>query len=160
MNLLRMPAVLLLSSLCLCSCRHQPDNLSAKAFQVLEASRTGLDFVNKLTPTEQFNVIKYMYFYNGGGIGAGDFNNDGKIDLFFAANQGENKLYLNEGDLHFTDVTKAATIPQDSGWSTGVSVVDINNDGWLDIYICRVGQLQGLPVSHNQLLICQGRNKD
>src|SRR5579872_6402362 len=138
MNLLRMPAVLLLSSLCLCSCRHQPDNLSAKAFQVLEASRTGLDFVNKLTPTEQFNVIKYMYFYNGAGVGAGDFNNDGRIDLFFAANQGGDKLFLNKGGLQFQDATAAAAIPQDGGWSTGVSVVDINNDGLLDIYICKV----------------------
>ncbi|HSC36787.1 MAG TPA: CRTAC1 family protein, partial [Chitinophagaceae bacterium] len=91
---------------------------------------------------------------------AGDFNNDGKIDLFFAANQGDNKLFLNTGGLHFNDVTKAAQVPQDGGWSTGVSVVDINNDGLLDIYICRVGQLKGLPASYNQLLVCQGIGKD
>ncbi len=101
-----------------------------------------------------------MYFYNGAGVGAGDFNNDGAIDLFFAANQGEDKLFLNKGGLHFQDATTAAGIPQDGGWSTGVSVVDINNDGLLDIYICKVGRLEGLPVTHNQLLVCQGIDKD
>lgn len=129
-------------------------------FVVLEHAQTGLDFSNTLHPTREFNVFDYMYFYNGGGIGAGDFNNDGKIDLFFAANQGNNQLYLNTGNLHFKDVTEAARIPRDSGWSTGVSVVDINNDGLLDIYICKVGKLKGLPSSHNQLLICQGIDKN
>lgn len=124
-------------------------------FEVLDNNRTGLNFSNKLTSTEQFNVFKYMYFYNGSGAGAGDFNNDGKIDLFFASNQGENKIYLNDGNLKFRDVTAAAKIPQDGGWSTGVSVVDINNDGLLDIYVCRVGKHEILK-SKNQLLICQG----
>ncbi len=112
--------------------------------------------MNALHPTRAFNVFDYMYFFNGGGIGAGDFNNDGRIDLFFAANQTQNKLYLNTGDLHFKDVTTEAGIPNDGTWSTGVSVVDINNDGLLDIYICHVGQLEGLPKAHNQLLVCQG----
>jgi len=129
------------------------------AFEVLDANRTGLDFDNKLTPTPQFNVFDYMYYYNGAGVGAADFNNDGKIDLFFAANQSDDKLYLNEGNLHFKDVTKEAKIAEDGGWSTGVSVVDINNDGLLDIYICRVGNYKILK-SHNQLLICQGIDKD
>src|ERR1043165_10023305 len=70
-------------------------------FDVLDADKTGLDFANKLNPTLHFNVFDYMYFYNGAGVGAGDFNNDGKIDLFFAANQSDDKLYLNEGNLHF-----------------------------------------------------------
>jgi len=104
-------------------------------FEVLTNKQTGLDFSNKLTATAEFNMFKYMYFYNGAGVGAGDFNNDGLIDLFFSANQGDNKLYLNKGNLKFEDVTTAAKIPQDGGWSTGVSVVDINNDGMLDIYI-------------------------
>jgi hypothetical protein len=115
--------------------------------------------MNKLTPTQQFNVIKYMYYYNGAGIGAGDFDNDGRTDLFFAANQGDDKLYLNKGGLRFQDVTAAAKIPQDGGWSTGVSVVDINNDGYLDLYICRVGNHETLH-SHNQLLICQGKDSN
>ncbi|HMG67844.1 MAG TPA: VCBS repeat-containing protein, partial [Chitinophagaceae bacterium] len=111
-------------------------------FEVLDHDRTGLDFVNKLKPTQQFNMFNYMYFYNGAGIGAGDFNNDGLIDLFFASNQEENKLYLNKGKMKFEDVSKESQIPQDGGWSTGVSVVDINNDGLLDIYICRVGNYE------------------
>ena len=129
------------------------------AFEALESSRTGLDFANKLNPTKEFNVFNYMYYYNGGGVGVGDFNNDGLIDVFFAANQSKNRIYLNQGNLKFKDVTVEAQIPEDGGWSTGVSVVDINNDGLLDIYICRVGNLEVLQ-SHNQLLVCQGINKE
>ena len=129
------------------------------AFTVLDSKRTGLDFVNKLTPTAQFNMFNYMYFFNGAGVGAGDFNNDGLIDLFFDSNQGQNKLYINEGNLHFKDVTAEAKIPNDGGWSTGVSVVDINNDGLLDIYICRVGNYEVLK-SKNQFLICDHIDKN
>ena len=128
-------------------------------FEVLEQDKTGLDFVNRLIPGKEFNMFNYMYFYNGAGVGAGDFNNDGLIDLFFASNQGENKLYINKGKLKFADVSKEARLPQDSGWSTGVSVVDINNDGLLDIYVCRVGKYEVLH-SKNQFLICKGINKD
>lgn len=124
-------------------------------FEVLKDDKTGLHFNNQVTPTADFNMFKYMYFYNGAGIGAGDFNNDGLIDLFFASNQGDNKLYINEGKLQFKDVTTAAAIPQDKAWSTGVSVVDINNDGLLDIYVCRVGNFEILH-SKNQLLVCKG----
>ncbi|MBS1746365.1 MAG: VCBS repeat-containing protein [Bacteroidetes bacterium] len=100
-----------------------------------------------------------MYFYNGAGVAAGDFNNDGKVDLFFASNQGQNKIYINTGNMHFKDVTAEAHIPNDGGWSTGVSVADVNNDGLLDIYVCRVGKYEILN-SHNELLICKGINKD
>lgn len=123
-------------------------------FEVLEDNRTGLHFANKLTQTNTINMLRYMYFYNGAGVGAGDFNNDGLIDLFFAANQQPNKLYLNTGNLQFKDATGEAHIPQDTAWSTGVSVADVNNDGLLDIYVCRVGNYESLQ-SHNQLLICE-----
>lgn len=139
------------------SCKNE--STVPEIFELMHDSKTGLHFENKLTPSQQFNIFKYLYFYNGAGIGAGDFNNDGKIDLFFAANQGQNKLYLNEGDLKFKDVSDEAKIPNDGGWSTGVSVVDINNDGLLDIYICRVGHYESLN-SRNQLLICQGIGKN
>jgi enediyne biosynthesis protein E4 len=144
----------------------KPKIISEPAFEVLHADKSGLHFNNKLTPTTRFNMFKYMYFYNGAGIGAGDFNNDGLIDLFFSSNQGENKIFINQGNLpagkaglKFKDVTNEAEIPQDHGWSTGVSVVDINNDGLLDIYICKVGNYETLH-SKNQLLICQGVNKN
>src|SRR5580704_5655634 len=111
------------------ACNSSSNKNEPALFEILEQSKTGLNFSNTLTPTQQFNVFKYMYFYNGGGVGAGDFNNDGKIDVFFASNQGDNKLFLNEGNLHFKDVTAEAKIPEDGGWSTGISVIDINNDG-------------------------------
>ncbi|MEJ7739326.1 MAG: VCBS repeat-containing protein [Chitinophagaceae bacterium] len=128
-------------------------------FQVLNDKKTGINFSNKLIPTQQFNIFKYLYFYNGGGVGAGDFNNDGLVDLFFTANQSKNKLYLNKGELRFKDVTAEAKIPADGAWSTGTSVIDINNDGLLDIYICRVGNHKTLH-SHNQLLLCKGIDKN
>src|SRR4029450_12668075 len=87
--------------------KHENKNAT---FEVLSDDKTGLHFVNSLKATQEFNMFDYMYFYNGAGIGAGDFNKDGLIDLFFASNQGENKLYLNKGKLKFTDVTKEAQI--------------------------------------------------
>lgn len=125
------------------------------AFTVLYADSTGLNFTNTITPSSDFNMFTYMYFYNGAGVGAGDFNQDGKIDLFFAANQQQCKLYLNEGHLKFKDITTAAGIPTTAGWHTGVSVADVNNDGLLDIYISRVSGFEML-TGHNELLICAG----
>lgn len=124
-------------------------------FEALRSDKTGLHFNNRLTPLPDFNMLKYMYFYNGAGAGAGDLNNDGLTDLFFASNQGQNKLFLNKGKLQFEDKTTAAKIPNDGGWSTGVSIADVNDDGLLDIYVCRVGNYEKLQ-SKNQLLICKG----
>lgn len=128
---------------------------AASLFEVLDSKSTGLNFTNQLTPTPAFNLFSYMYYYNGAGIGSGDFNNDGLIDLFFSANQKRNALYLNRGGMHFEDVSAASGIPADPAWSTGVSVVDINNDGLLDLYICRVSNFLHLKGS-NQLLVCTG----
>ena len=99
--------------------------------------------------------LEKISYYNGDGVATGDFNNDGKADIFFASNEGDNQLYLNKGALKFTEVSKEAQIPQDSAWNTGLSVVDVNNDGLLDIYICRLGNFEKF-VSKNQLLICVG----
>ncbi len=151
-------ACLLLTIAVLSGCKSE-ENTKQTLFEVLDHEKTGLEFVNRLKPGKDFNMFNYMYFYNGAGVGAGDFNNDGLIDLFFASNQGENKLYINKGKLEFVDVTKESAIPQDNGWSTGVSVVDINNDGLLDIYVCRVGNYEVLH-SKNQFLICKGVNKN
>jgi hypothetical protein len=128
-------------------------------FEVLDANKTGIQFSNTLHPDSVLNLFQYLYYYNGAGVAAGDFNNDGKIDLFFAANQEKNALYLNEGNLKFRDVTDSSHLPQDGGWSTGVTVADVNGDGLLDIYICKVGDYLNLH-SHNQLLICTGIDKN
>ena len=141
----------------LTSCKQKMQE--AVLFDILENKQTGLDFANKLLSSDSFNLFKYMYFYNGAGLGAGDFNNDGKVDLFFSSNQGKNTLYLNKGNLQFSDVTIEANIPADQAWNTGVSIVDINHDGLLDIYVCRVGNYRVLH-SKNQLLVCTGINKN
>ncbi|HRI22567.1 MAG TPA: VCBS repeat-containing protein, partial [Panacibacter sp.] len=91
--------------------RCNTEKVGQPLFQILEQGSTGLNFTNKLLPTDSFNVFHYMYYYNGAGVGAGDFNNDGLTDLFFAANQGDDKIFLNEGKLHFKDVTVQAKIP-------------------------------------------------
>ncbi len=155
------PAYLLIVLLAIFACnnKNQDSITAAPMFELLESKQTGLDFTNQLSPSDSFNIFQYMYFYNGAGVGAGDFNNDGKIDLFFASNQGLNKIYLNQGGLKFKDVTKEAGIPEDGRWSTGVSVIDINNDGLLDLYICRVGNFESLH-GKNQLLVCKGINKN
>lgn len=128
-------------------------------FSVLDHESTGLHFQNRMNPTPDFNLFSYMYFYNGAGVGAADFNNDGLIDLYFAASQQRDRLYLNKGELKFEDISDASGIPTDSAWSTGVSVVDINADGWADIYICQVGQYKGLK-GRNRLLVNQGTDKN
>jgi hypothetical protein len=125
------------------------------AFEVHDAAATGIEFANILKADSAFNMFKYMYFYNGAGICAGDFNNDGLIDLYFAGNQVSDELYLNKGALTFDNISEKAGIPRDGGWSTGVSVVDINADGLLDIYVCRVGKFETL-TGHNLLLINTG----
>ena len=136
---------------------HACSGNQSKQFVLLQPETTGLNFTNELKSTQDFNMFKYMYFYNGAGCAAADFNNDGLTDLFFASNQGSNRIYLNEGKLHFKDITQQAGIPDDGGWSTGVSIADVNNDGWNDIYICRVDSFEILK-GRNQLLICKGLN--
>ncbi|HNL39766.1 MAG TPA: VCBS repeat-containing protein, partial [Saprospiraceae bacterium] len=114
---------------------------------------TGLNFENVLHQSGEFNIFNYMYFFNGGGVGAGDFNNDGQTDLFFTSNMGESKMFLNQGGLTFKDVTPETGISSPNGWTTGVSVVDINNDGLLDLYIGRLGEYQNIR-GQNQLFVC------
>lgn len=140
------------------ACGHKDDS-GKPLFTVVDSGKTGIDFANNLVSTPELNMFRYMYFFNGAGVGAGDFNNDGFTDLFFAANQGQARLYLNKGGLQFTNVTKQSGIPDDGGWSTGVSVVDINNDGLLDIYLCRVSRFAGLTKG-NLLLVCDSIRSD
>lgn len=125
-------------------------------FVTVPATETAISFSNNLTETAEDNVLNYEYFYNGGGVAAGDFNNDGLVDLFFTGNQVNNALYLNKGNLKFEDITEKANIKNEIGaWNTGVSLVDINADGFLDIYVCRSG-LRENSLRKNQLFINQG----
>lgn len=137
------------------SCKSEQEDVR---FRLLSAEETGIDFSNNLTPTNEQNIFSYMYFYNGSGVGAGDFNNDGLVDLYFAANTNANKIYLNKGEMRFEDITEkafnAAETKKSKGWSNGVSVVDINQDGKLDIYVSQVGGFEGF-TAHNLLFVCK-----
>ncbi|AWV99944.1 VCBS repeat-containing protein [Arcticibacterium luteifluviistationis] len=128
-------------------------------FELLTSEKTGITFNNEITPSNDLNIFRYMYFYNGAGIGAGDFNNDGLIDVFFSANQGQNELYINKGKLTFENISQKAGIIKNGGWSTGVSVVDINQDGLLDIYVSQVGDFEVLHAK-NLLFICEKIDAD
>lgn len=144
------------SLLVLISCSPKPDlQLEESLFIRLPIQKTGIDFINTLTETEEFNIVEYLYFYNGGGVAAGDINNDGLVDLYFSSNQGPNKLYLNKGGMVFEDITLSAGLASDHPWKTGVSMVDINGDGLLDIYVCRLGNWKGI-VGKNELYINNG----
>ena len=138
----------------LASC-HQSNTL----FEQLPASKTGVDFNNVMEESADFNVLEYGYFYNGGGVAAGDFNNDGLIDLYFTGNLSANKMYLNQGNLAFKDITEAAGVAAADGWNTGVSLVDINADGWLDVYVCR-SAAKNAQLRRNLLFINVSTSKD
>ena len=124
-------------------------------FTRLTEKQSGIDFNNKLSYTEQLNPYTYKNFYNGGGVGIGDINNDGRPDIFFCGNQVSNKLYLNKGGMKFEDITEQAGLMSQNVWSAGVSMVDINGDGLLDIYVCKSGPPGG-DKRHNELFINNG----
>ena len=126
-----------------------------KMFTTLSAAESGITFENTLPETPEANIITYEYFYNGGGVAAGDFNNDGLVDLYFTANLAENKLFLNLGNFKFKDITKSSGAGGKRGWKTGVSVADVNGDGFLDIYVCYSGDVDP-QHRHNQLFINNG----
>ncbi|MEM1218652.1 MAG: VCBS repeat-containing protein, partial [Bacteroidota bacterium] len=124
-------------------------------FQTISAAQSGIDFQNDVQYTEEFNVYTYRNFYNGGGVGIGDINNDGLSDLYFCGNQVDNKLYLNRGNFQFEDVTEQAGVACPNVWSTGVSMADINQDGWLDLFVTKAGAPGG-ENRHNELFINNG----
>ncbi len=134
-------------------------NQKAVLFDSLDAEKTNLFVANTLTPTKDWNAFEYMYFYNGGGLIAADFNNDQLIDLFFTTNQKGKQLFLNQGNLSFKNSTTKAQINHQEGWHTGASVVDINGDGYLDIYVCKVSNDSNNKVE-NEFWICNGTNKN
>ncbi|MBI1227748.1 MAG: RNA-binding protein [Bacteroidetes bacterium] len=127
-------------------------------FQSLPASETGIHFSNRITENDTFNILSYEYVYNGGGVGIGDFNNDGLQDVFFTGNMAGNQLYLNKGNFKFEDVTETAGIAAKNRWNSGVAVVDINNDGWLDLYVCAT-TYQPSSRRANSLFVNNGNSK-
>ena len=126
-----------------------------KRLESLPMSVTNIDFENRLTSDESFNIVDYLYFYNGGGVAVGDVNNDGLQDIYFTGNQVENKLYLNKGNLKFDDITKQANVASPGPWKTGVAMADVNADGFVDIYVSRVGKYLGIN-GKNELFINNG----
>lgn len=126
----------------LISCDSKTEN-NITLFELLSSERTKIDFENNITYTNEFNIYTYRNFYNGGGVGLGDVNNDGLLDVYLTANQLPNRLYINKGNFVFEDVTDTAKLSGNRAWSTGVSMVDINSDGWLDIYVCNSGDVNG-----------------
>lgn len=126
-----------------------------KAFELLPSSKTGVTFNNKLTESDTFNVMEFDYIYNGGGVGVGDVNNDGLTDIYFAGNMVSGALYLNKGNFVFEDITLPANV-QTSQWCTGVSMIDINQDGLLDIYISTLQPHEKKPAVPNILFLNKG----
>lgn len=124
-------------------------------FVSMASEKTYIGFTNTLEQTSEFNIIEYLYFYNGGGVAAGDVNNDGLTDLYFTGNQRSNKLYLNKGDFVFEDITESAGVAGTGNWKTGVTMADVNGDGYLDIFVCGVGKYKNF-TGRNQLFINNG----
>ena len=139
------------------SCQKEEEKKST-LFTLLNPEETGVHFENTLTSSSELNILEYLYFYNGGGVAAGDINNDGLVDLFFTGNQVPNKLYLNKGNLKFEDISETAGISGAGEWSTGVTFADVNGDGLLDIYVCQVAEIGKTPGS-NKLYLNLGQNK-
>ena len=131
------------------------DTSNIQLFQERTAAETNLHFENKIVENNRINILNYLYYYNGSGVAIGDVNNDDLPDIYFAATTGKNKLFLNKGDLQFEDISIAAGVEGDFGITTGVNFIDINNDGWLDLYVCKSG-MDSERYRTNQLFINNG----
>jgi len=135
----------------LLGCNQNQDYL----FELKPSNQTNITFENNLSFDEKFNVYTYRNFYNGGGVSIGDINNDGLADIYFTANQSSNHLYLNNGDFKFENISDKAGVGGKKAWSTGVTMADVNADGYLDIYVCNSGDVEG-DNKQNELFINQG----
>lgn len=119
------------------------DKVEHTFFESLAASDTGIDFINEVADRDDLNILNYRNFYNGGGVAIGDINNDDLPDIYFTANLGSNRLYLNKGNFVFEDITEKASVAGSKAWSTGATMADVNHDGWLDIYLSHAGNIPG-----------------
>ncbi|WP_192346026.1 VCBS repeat-containing protein [Algoriphagus sp. Y33] len=145
-------SLLVLSLLAFSSCKKE-----TTLFELIPASKTGIDFNNAIVESDSFNILTDEYIFNGGGVAVADFDNDGLPDLFFTGNQVSNKLYLNSGEFNFEDITEYAGVAAPSQWCTGAVAVDINGDGWMDIYVTSAMKL-GPGERDNLLFVNQGKN--
>ncbi len=136
------------------ACKKQEET-APTLFEQIAPKDSGVDFVNELSFDEKFNIFTYRNYYNGGGVALGDVNNDGLLDIYFTANLGPNKLYLNKGDFKFEDATEKSGTAGTRAWSTGAAMADVNGDGFLDIYVCNSGDISG-DNKQNELFINQG----
>lgn len=141
--------------LLLFSCQEEEKTKAPVLFDLVDPAQSGINFTNELTYDKDFNIYTYRNFYNGGGVAVGDINNDGLVDLYFTANMQKNRLFLNQGNFKFKDITDEAGVGGEKAWSTGVTISDVNGDGWLDIYVCNSGDLRG-DNKQNELFINQG----
>ena len=148
-------SVILLVSAVSVSCSKKEKGYTRTLFERIPESVSGVNFSNPLSFDKKFNIYTYRNFYNGAGVGLGDFNNDGLLDIFFTANMESNRLFLNKGNFEFDDVTNRAGVSGTKAWSTGVSIADVNGDGWLDIYVCNSGDIEG-DNKENELFINNG----
>lgn len=147
--------IIFLILLLITGCAKSPSHL----FSILSADRTGIQFNNSIIEDEYFNILTNEYIYNGMGVGVGDFNQDGLQDVYFSGGMVGNKMYLNKGNLTFRDVTSEAGVAADDIWSTGISVIDINNDGWPDLYVCASNKSEP-EERRNKLYINNGINEE
>ncbi len=132
-------ASIVLFSICSCG-KGEKGNSGPQRFQLLDPTTCGISFQNNITEDYRLNVFNYEYLYNGGGVAIGDINDDGLADVYFTSTTGSNKLYINKGDLKFEDITDRAGVAASAGFKTGVTMADVNGDGWLDIYVCRTSR--------------------
>ncbi len=139
--------------LCITACSEQ------KGFDLISSSQSNITFNNNIIENDSFNILDFEYLYNGGGVGIGDFNNDGLEDIYFTGNMESNALYLNKSNFSFEDITEKAGVALQDKWSSGVAVIDINNDGWKDIYVCNT-TYENTQRRKNSLLINQGLNAE
>jgi enediyne biosynthesis protein E4 len=139
--------------------KKQPESAPTPAplFREIPAAKSGIGFRNDVAEDTVFNILNYLYFYNGAGVAVGDINGDNLPDLYFSANRLANRLYLNKGNLQFDDITDATGVAGTGSWKTGANFADVNGDGWLDLYLCTVSGLDGTK-NQNQLFIHNGLN--
>src|SRR4030095_11683578 len=147
--------ILVIFSFVVCSCGRSRNIL----FTLLSADQTGIEFSNRIFENDSVNIIDNEYVYNGGGVAIGDFNNDGLQDVYFTGNMVSNRLYLNKGNMKFSDVTDVTRATGEGRWCSGVALVDINNDDWLDIYVCAT--FRSDPYARaNMLYVNKGPDKN